>query len=473
MQTVGAEDEDSMKAAWILALLIAAIHVILALFFAVETPYRTPGRLMINARAPIADVGAPDERQHANYIQHLLDGKGFPVFQPNSPEVGEHYEDHQPPLYYVVAAGFARLVGVTDVADSNGIKLRWLNAAIGGLSIFGVFFFGLWSTGRAEFGLGGAGIAAVLPMNCALSGAISNDPLLFALCTWTLALIALALRRGWDIKLALATGTVVGLAILTKTTAVALLPILIVAFLIPQKKRPDWKQWAGALVLIAILAGPWLIRNQSLYGDPLAQKVFQSAFTGSAHRTAIIDQIKLENALHGETGNPPVQYWRDWVAWWTARSFIGTFGYMDIWLNETGSPYGGAPNIVYRILLAGCAVLLLGWLASFFRADGKEGRGAQILGLIFLLLVVGLFVGFNATYFQGQGRYLYPAIAPICVGMAIGASVLFKLRGSLAVGIFVTLLLLVNVYALAKLPGEFAKRANGVSMVGHGDQSLG
>src|SRR5438105_9824815 len=93
--------------AW--AILLALSHAVIAIVFAGVTPYRTPGRLFINRGITIPDIGAPDERQHANYIQHLLDGKGIPTFQPAARDAGDHYEDHQPPLYYVLAAGFANL----------------------------------------------------------------------------------------------------------------------------------------------------------------------------------------------------------------------------------------------------------------------------------------------------------------------------------------------------------------------------
>jgi 4-amino-4-deoxy-L-arabinose transferase-like glycosyltransferase len=449
------------KGPFILALIFAAVHAVLAIVYASETPYRTHGRLLSYGGSPAADIGAPDERQHANYVQTLLDGKGFPVFKPGAPDVGEHYEDHQPPLYYLASAGFAKLVGVSNVDESGASRIRWLNALAGAGTVLGVFFLGLWGLGKADVALGAAAITAALPMNCALSGAISNDPLLYLLCTWTLAFCARALRQGWTVRAAVATGALVGLALLTKTTAVALLPILLLAILLPQKKRPTIVMTGAALGAIVVLAGPWFIRNQSLYGDPLALKAFNSAFTGSRQKADAIAQVQFENP---DGGNAELIYWRDWVGWWTARSFFGVFGYMDIWMNESGAPYGAtarhaaAPNVVYRVLLAFSLLCFLAWFATFFKTDWKDSRSAQIINAAFLAVVLLLFIRFNLQYFQGQGRYLYPAIGPIALAFSGGCFVLLKDRGKILVAVLAGFFLLLNVYAIAKLPGEFERR---------------
>ena len=130
---------------WVLAALVAA-HVLLALVYAARTPYRQSGVILGMGRAPANDIGAPDERQHANYIQHLLDGKGFPVFDPEDPELYESYQSHQPPLYYLLAAGWAKATGVADVSlPSAAMRLRALSSIFGGATVVGVFFLCLWA----------------------------------------------------------------------------------------------------------------------------------------------------------------------------------------------------------------------------------------------------------------------------------------------------------------------------------------
>jgi hypothetical protein len=232
---------------------------------------------------------------------------------------------------------------------------------------------------------------------------------------------------------------------LTKTTALGLAPILLLAILLPQKKKPTLAMAVAALAAMAIFAAPWLIRNQMVYGDPLALGIFKKAFTGTAQADDLI------------AGMGASTYWKDMVGWWTARSFFGVFGYMDIWLNETGTP-GGGKDVVYRLLIGLTLVLLAAWILSFFRSDWKESRPVQIINAAFLVVVILLFLSFNKTYFQAQGRYLYPAIGPIAIALSVGCFVLLKERGKVAVAVLAGILLLVNVYAMAKLPAEFQKR---------------
>ncbi len=104
---------------------LGLLHIGLSLWFASITPYRTAGTL---GHMPIPDVGAPDERQHANYIQGLLSGEGFPVLdigrmQTDPDYRRERYENHQPPLYYIAAAAWCKVTGIGDVSDPLSVGL--------------------------------------------------------------------------------------------------------------------------------------------------------------------------------------------------------------------------------------------------------------------------------------------------------------------------------------------------------------
>ncbi len=303
-------------------------------------------------------------------------------------------------------------------------------------------------------------------MNVALSGAISNDPLLFALVSWTMAIVAKALRDGWSAKLAILAGAFTGMAVLTKTTGLAVAPVLLLAIFLPQLKRPTPLQIGLAFAALALFAGPWMVRNQLVYHDPLAAGVFEKAFVDNPHKSDMLQVAATD------PGNPEVNYWTNWVGWWTARSFIGTFGYMDIWLNETGHPNtipGRAPNTLYRVALAALALLALGWARTLGQPWEKEGRSVTIINATLLVVVFILFLRFNNQIFQGQGRYVYPAIASIAVGLGAGIVVWFKKVPVVGIALVAVSLLALDVYAGSRLPDEFAKRtgistsSNGVS----------
>ena len=449
------------QTAAIVAVVLAIVHLVLACLYANTTPYRTAG-ILLGQRDPntgayqrVPDIGAPDERQHANYALRLVSGDGFPILDPKDPELIENYQAHQPPLYYLIEAGWAKALGVDLQSPSAGFQARFPNALIGALTVLGAFFLGLWAFQRTDVGLIAAAFTAVLPMNAALSGAISNDPLLYCLCTWSLANIAKGCVEGWCMGIAIRVGLLVGLAILTKTTAVALLPVLLVSLFIgPQ--RPGIKHVLACALVLAVVAAPWLMRNQNLYGDPLAISAFNEAFKNSPSRELITGIAEIQNP--GK--DPNLAYWTDWVGWWTARSFFGVFGYMDIFLNERGTSATGpnAPNSLYRMLLAMGVLTFIVWLIALRTPDWSMHRRMHWLLGIFLAIVLLLFVRFNAQYFQGQARYLFPAIGVIGAGVAVAILALARGRWQAGLAAVVLILGALNVYALARLPSEFSRR---------------
>ena len=469
----------------LLAILIV-LHIGLAVTYAVITPYRTPGYLAVFRSVPYQrnpltgkvelvwqhnqDIGAPDEIAHSNFAIDVLGGNGLPVVKTEVPDpqrpgqlmrnpaLGAHYEDHHGPLYYVLTAGFGKLIGLdanTAADPDRGYTLRFLNAIFGGLTVAGVYFLAVWGIGRKDIGILAAAITALLPMNLALSGAMSNDPLLFTICTWSLAFCALGVVRGWTTKIALMLGVLLGLGLLTKTTALTLIPLIGLAFYI---RKPQVGQAIGTWVVGIGLAMPWFVRNQMLYGDPLELKVFRKLFADEITTSQFISQ----------TSGTALNHWFNYVGWFTARSFFGVFGYMDIFLNERGVAYTGpansygpaAPNTLYRLLIALTALAAMGFLLYLAQPKSRTERQIHLLNGVFLALITLSFVMYNLTFFQGQARYFYPGIGPISIGLAIGALYFAKSRKKLTIGSILALLLVLNAYALYRLPSEFAKRIN-------------
>jgi len=476
-----------------LAILIGLIvaHIVLAANYAAVTPYRQAGVLLgLGKPQKVQDIGAPDERQHVNYVTTLLTGKGFPVFDPHDPHLYETYQSHQPPAYYVLAAGWCRLLNATHLDQKDdGIKLRALSVVLGAGTVAGVFFLAFWGFRNPEVALTATAFAAFLPMFTALSGAVSNDPLLILLCTWVLALTAKCLRDAWSWKAVALIGVLTGLAFLTKTTALALVPALLLAAFLPQEKDVPYEQGDASIlaamdkleqrrqpqpaflmvmfagVIALAMAAPWWVRNQKLYHDPFAISAFNAAFKGSAQKIAIVAGIEAQDP--GASGE--LTYWKDWVGWWTSRSFFGVFGYMDIWLNERGTAFtgtsakGNAPNTLYRLLLATVVLCVLGWIIALTKDEWRDTRSVQIMNAGFALVVLVLFLRFNMQYFQAQARYLYPAIGPIACGISVGAWQLLGRWQRFALPAIGLLFLSVNVYALSQLPDAFAQRIDAAS----------
>lgn len=432
-------------------LIVSILHVALAIGYALLTPYREGGRILNQRGAYAADIGAPDERQHANYVARIAQGQGIPVFDPKDPNLYETYQAHQPPAYYLLAGGVAKATGGSDLTTrAQGLPVRFLNALIGGATVFGIYCFVLWGFRNERAARAAAVFAALLPMNAALSGAISNDPMLFALCSWTLALAAKGIREGFNYKLAGGVGLLMGLAFVTKTTAIALAPAVAVGFAASRPTKSDIFRYGGLALLVAIAFGvPWWLRNQSLYGDPLAISAFGAAFTGSPQASEFIQWVG------------PADYWitgaksGTGVAWWTLRSFFGVFGYMDIFMY--GSLYG-----VLALAFAGLVVVRFG-LSK--RIDEEQSKPIRWMGGLFFFVVAALFLRFNAQYFQGQARYLFPALAPIAATVGLAMATLagkvrkgHESRALTGTWTLAAVLAVLNLYALMQLPGEFENR---------------
>lgn len=432
---------------------ILLVYCVLAGLYATMTPYRASG-VLLNQRdasghlAKIPDIGAPDERQHANYIRHLMDGEGFPVLKPGSADLGETYQSHQPPAYYLLASAWSGALGANPVTEADGLKVRLLSIAIGALTVLGVYCAGLWGYGRVDVALAGTAIMGLMPMFIALNASVSNDGLLFCICTWTLALLGRALREKWSLAFGLLVGLLIGAGILTKTTAVALLPTAFLAiYLAHRKKAVPVSIWAVTLVLPLVIAAPWLLRNQSLYGDPLAMGVFKEAFVGSAKREQMIEMLSaMHRARQESDAGVPMEYWTQWFGWWTLRSFFGVFGYMDVFL----SPF------FYAAMSVLMAVLAFGWAGAVGKKDFN--KPFNVVCLVFTLIIFALFLQFNLTYFQAQARYLYPAVCAVALGCGWGlCNWLGKRSGGAWVGA-VLVMISVHGYALVQIKAGFEQR---------------
>ena len=283
-------------------LVFACLHLSFAVSFALKTPYRAGGFVFSQPTGRgtyqhIDDIGAPDERQHANVIAFILNEHKLPVLNPKSPNLVEEYQAHQPPLFYTTAAVISTITGQTDVeSQSFGRVIRILNCIIGALGVVGVFFAALWSTRREDIALIAGAFAAFLPMNCALSGAISNDPLLIALIAWSFAYASRAFNADGapDTKRSLVLAAVfTGLACITKSSGLVAMAGLFVT-LLALRPKISMKALSGFAVIALVIALPVWIRNQIIYGDPLAQNVFKQAFEGTTGK--IMAVIEASNA---------------------------------------------------------------------------------------------------------------------------------------------------------------------------------
>ncbi len=362
---------------WLAA--IIALHLALGLVYWNCTPYGV----------------TPDEAYHGVYVTQLAEEHRLPVF---SADDMENYEAHQPPLYY--------LLGVPFYLAAGGAGVRALSLVLGALSILTVYAaVKALIPERESTALACAGFVALLPMHLALSSSVGND-ILTELIFGLAILLLVRLNRELNLKSSALLGLVLGLGLLTKTTCVLIFPVAVLAYVLMRRRGAVTPMEASAHVAVMIgiglvVGGWWLVRNVSLYGDPFALTQFNQAF---AH-TPKPDYFLVERGLS-------VTDYIALVGGWTFASFWGVFGHMKVFM----------PTWTYLALAAVTLVALVGSIRPFItlNRESTERRHALIVMAALAVLVLLSFIRFNLTYFQAQGRYLYPAIIPISLAMVIG-----------------------------------------------------
>jgi 4-amino-4-deoxy-L-arabinose transferase-like glycosyltransferase len=411
-------------ASQILLAAIVAVYMVIGALYAVYTPAWQ----------------VPDEPAHYNYIRQLAQGQGLPVmevgdydqeyletlkgerFPPEMSIAPVTYEDHQPPLYYLLATPICQLCGCAV------LPLRLLSVALGA-ALLAVAFKTVQATfpARPAIALTTSAFIAFIPQHAAMTAGVNNDTLAELILAGTLWALVVYLKGGrdrpWHIGLLLAA------ALLTKGSIYVVVPLAALAAVIRWRREGRTWRWAAGqlgwiLVPALLLSAPWFVRNGLAYGwgDP----------TGQARHDLVVEgQMRpLEYvALEGWDG-----YWERAVTF-TFQSFWGQFGWMGVVL----------PRYIYRGL-ALFSLLALGgflwWLFDPYRLRlTSHQRSSLILLLASCLLTFSMFAWYNTKFLQHQGRYLFPALVPLGTAAALGLNQLAhllsqRLRGWALGGLF-------------------------------------
>ncbi|MDQ1301477.1 MAG: 2 protein, partial [Chloroflexota bacterium] len=275
-----------MRLRRIILVAILILYTLLGVLFAARTPAWQ----------------APDEPAHYNYVRFVATTGGFPILQMGDYPHGYleeiksrkfpsdlgiepiRYEFHQPPLYYTLLAPIYRLT------QGALLPLRLASALLGACVVALAYAIARRiSPGRADLALGAAAFVAFLPQHLATVAQVGNDvlaELLFAAVLYLLVGRVLntgVRRQGSGVRgqfvirhspfANLGLGVLLGLILVTKTTAYIAVPLAGGVLL--------WRWWqerAGLrriLMDIALVAGPmlaislpWLARNLAVYGWP-------------------------------------------------------------------------------------------------------------------------------------------------------------------------------------------------------------
>jgi 4-amino-4-deoxy-L-arabinose transferase-like glycosyltransferase len=394
----------------------------------------------------------PDEPAHWCFIRDLAQGKGLPVFYSGS----DNYEAHQPPLYYLAAIWCYWVAG-----EHSTLLCRLFSAALGALTLLVAWRASQYLLGEAPWPrLAAVGALALIPGRFFILGSVSNDPAFELTSALTLWQSLAAVRHGLDLRRAALLGACLAAALLAKTSALVLIPIVGLA-VVMAAQRPDGTfgrseirqilAHAGVVLgAVALFWGWWVVRNLQLYGEPLVT----SAFT----RIFIKDRATPEFFLsRGIT-------WSGYftlVAWQTQMSLWGVFGQATVYM----------PSLYYRIGYALEALTVLGLLVAAARSLRRREPPAQavtaswLLVVLLVLLTLATFLRFNIVFYQAQARYFLGVSVPLAALLAAGVCSLVPQRPrAAALGIMAVFLALAVWAVVAHATGAYTFVPPGLSL---------
>jgi 4-amino-4-deoxy-L-arabinose transferase-like glycosyltransferase len=423
---------------------------------------------------------ANDELDHVQYVEYIVQHGDLPMISVTNGD-----ESHQPPLYYLLGAGWQEIWAVppfslrlrpgTPFAPKDMVHLAYRHtyspaqredvdrlhllrvlSVLSGLgTVLLTYAAARLSVGDTQMSLAAAAFVAVLPKADVISGTVTNDALvvmlgaagLVAFLAWLRASRrgAARTRRTW---LAAGLGAVLGLAAITKFNSLPLAGLLLAVLAVVAVRRRDLLSVAAAVVAFAGVSGWWFVRNWRLYGSPLAQ--------GAAN-------AYLNRLLYHLVAPVPWSSYGRFVRF-LPRHLLGTAWYDGGW-NQFVLPgwMNDALAVVAVVAVVAGALWVLGPRARSSLPGGRWA-GVALVAAALAGLVALVIVAKDTT--QAEGRVTYvglAAFATLCVtgtarlGAALPASAGGRLKWApvLACWTFPALLAAVNGYVVVEVLYRF------------------
>lgn len=388
---------------------------------------------------------ASDELWHFGMIEYIREQGALPVFDISNPEtLYERYqntiyrqEGSQPPLYYGLMAAITSPIDISDATQhrlenphvragepgSFGNKnlvlhpvepeplqgtvfavylIRTLGLAMGAVTIWAVSQCGkLISPHRPIVGYLAAALTAFNPMFIFISASVNNDTLVIMLDSLVIWQGLLMMREGFKWKRSLAIAVLLALALLTKLSALVLIPVLALGALWVARRSKDWKGLLllGAVMFLAwaAIAGWWYLRNVQLYGELFGTNTMAAV---AGLRDAPLSVGQLLSEFEGFRNS----YW-------------GVFGAFDI---ITTPLFYGIMDFIVFLAIFGVIFLVLQLLAiqDFSFARREISLILFLLGIVLIGMIA--FLNWTSMTLASQGRLLFPYFAAISPLLAAG-----------------------------------------------------
>ncbi len=458
------------------ALGILALHLLLGVLYSTITPAWE----------------AHDEWAHFKYVEYVAQQRQLP---PAGVRLTTEYtfdEATQPPLYYLLAALAILPIDTDDQirplvnpfattgTGQGGVNMavhdplvegwpwrgtilalhvaRLVSVFIGTLALAATYAIArlLTPPGSASpqavrlIPLLALSIHAFSPQWLFISSVVTNDALIGALGGAALYFALRLVLRPLTVAAVIGLAASVGLALLTKYTALAFLPVALLALIgagireLRRRRASGW-QIAGALaaflLTLVALAGWYFVRNWQLYGrlasrDPHSEASFWSRL---AEPTTLLQGLAWDKTPG--------------MLVYGFRTFWASFGWGNV----------EAASWVYWLWAGLCLAGLVGFLAWLGSNPGRGRRWAGILLLVQIGFSVALPMYRELLHGQEflRGRYLLPILPAVSVVVALGVLIWLRPRWQInaARGLIVSMLALAVITPLAWIAPVYARPA--------------
>ncbi|MGQ9667734.1 MAG: ArnT family glycosyltransferase [Anaerolineae bacterium] len=410
---------------WLIALLIG-LHLCLGVLYSVMVPAWE----------------AHDEWAHYKYAEYLAKYRTLPAGGDPLTDLFGYDQSTQPPLYYILAALPIALVNPTDEVvptpnpyagtgtGQTGVNMVVHDGEAERFPYRGTFLAlhlarlvsvlistaGVWTAyklARALFpgepavvGLSTA-IAAFLPEYLFIGAVVTNDILIAVLGALVIYYACLLVVGEITLPRLLGLGVSLALALLTKYTALGLVPLVILALLIALWRALRRHALRHSLLVLGVpllsvpaVAGWWYLRNLQLYG----YLVSRDADVLTQFWQVVLGPESLPRVTLPQAAS---------ALWYGFQTFWVSFGWGNV----------GLPAQSYIPLAALVVMALISVLVYLVRRHTPNSLRAAVLLLGFGCVSLGILL-FYRELFKGEpilrGRMMLPTLPAISALLALG-----------------------------------------------------
>jgi hypothetical protein len=211
-----------------------------------------------------------DAGNHLEYIFYIIKNQRIPL-------PTEGWSMFHPPFFYLLSAGFLQMMG-SFFSWNNPfpyLKIIPLLCGMGNIWVSYSLLRLVFPDDRARI-LGGVTLAGFLPMNIYISAYVGNEPLhAFLIGLSLLACVRILRSPDVGFRSVILLGVLLGLALLTKVTAFAVVPVVTLFLLyklirvFPSRPGPVATRLGLFLLTLTAVAGWYYVRNVIHFSTPV------------------------------------------------------------------------------------------------------------------------------------------------------------------------------------------------------------